>query len=602
MARGAARILSVSNPKLRDVCAAFRRIPSTGALRRFSGDFDLAGLNTHIQGAITVPDHYVLSYSNQKSDRGIMLVLETSDDKLSQEVPVPNDFNQPLYHAGGIQRLGDVIAVPSETQDGFSTVVFLNGRKLVDMGKATQVAKPIQRQTTDAMAVGITDIFLGGHTKWIAGVLQKGCIDFYLREDLLDSAVDWPKPIPLNVIEQNHQAFLLFAEAPVTDGSDDCLYAVGLNNGDWFYSHRATLYRVTFQNRQPYAIDLVDSREDFDFKSGATLRFGGGIEVVGSEFELYGTNRTFERKCVVERFGPGTARAKSTRVPRVASSRTMVTEVAPGVALVSLASSAPDLREGVIIVLSGGPYDFMNPPEVLDHMEGLISDINADPWVQERTEGAGLRFKLLTEQVHRHLHQSQWRLLLDKLKTLKAKPLIIVGHSNGGAAAVDLAKTLAAYERTVDILITADSVATLDDVGDINDIPPNVRFNLNSYVIPTPAWFLAPFPIGRRNKRKVEVAATSLVNVGLAYDLPGVLAHRNAFYDLTGGDLRSGSFAYPDLMRDVILAILRNTPHGAVVAGIATELQVLSDKARVLIELECRQLTRTIRPRSRKAE
>jgi pimeloyl-ACP methyl ester carboxylesterase len=244
----------------------------------------------------------------------------------------------------------------------------------------------------------------------------------------------------------------------------------------------------------------------------------------------------------------------------------------------------------------------MNPPEVLDHMEGLISDINADPWVQERTEGAGLRFKLLTEQVHRHLHQSQWRLLLDKLKTLKAKPLIIVGHSNGGAAAVDLAKTLAAYERTVDILITADSVATLDDVGDINDIPPNVRFNLNSYVIPTPAWFLAPFPIGRRNKRKVEVAATSLVNVGLAYDLPGVLAHRNAFYDLTGGDLRSGSFAYPDLMRDVILAILRNTPHGAVVAGIATELQVLSDKARVLIELECRQLTRTIRPRSRKAE
>jgi len=248
-------------------------------------------------------------------------------------------------------------------------------------------------------------------------------------------------------------------------------------------------------------------------------------------------------------------------------------------------------------VLSGGPFDALNQPEVLDHMERLITDINADPWVQERTAGSGLRFKLLQGQVNGHLHQTQWRQLRDRLQALKATPLIVVGHSNGGAAAVDLAKMLATDGRTVDLLITADSLATLDDVGDINEIPANVRFNLNSYVVPTPAWLLAPFPIGRRNMRQMESAATTLVNVGLQYNLPGTLAHRNAFYDLTGGDARNGSFAYPLLLRDLSLAALRNTPDDAIVVGLAETLQILSDRAQVVIELESRQLSRTLRPR-----
>ena len=52
----------------------------------------------------------------------------------------------------------------------------------------------------------------------------------------------------------------------------------------------------------------------------------------------------------------------------------------------------------MVIVLSGGPFDAINPPEVLDHMERVISDLNADPWVQERTAGVGLRYKLLPRQ------------------------------------------------------------------------------------------------------------------------------------------------------------------------------------------------------------
>jgi len=63
------------------------------------------------------------------------------------------------------------------------------------------------------------------------------------------------------------------------------------------------------------------------------------------------------------------------------------------------------------------------------------------------------------------------------------------------------------------------------------------------------------------------------------------------------GDAQNGSFAYPLLLRDLSLAALRNTPDDAIVVGLAETLQILPDRAHVVIELESRQLTRTLRPR-----
>lgn len=593
----AASLPSVSNPKLTKAAEAFRRIPSDGDLLKFTGDFDRSGANTHIQGAVQLPDFHILSYSNERSDRGLMLAMRDADRKLVHTVDVPNDAGRPLYHAGGVQRLGDMIAVPSESQQNFSVVTFLDAQRLVGEGAALQIARPIRRTNRDAMAVGVTDITLNGQTKWLAGVYQKGIIDVYLHPNILDITLEWEHKGAVRVNEQNHQSLLLFAEAQAS-GSDDHLYAVGLNHGNVFYSHRATLYRVTLADSTPTDIAPVDSREDFNFRSRATLRFGGGMEVVGSEFELYGTERAFTGECVVQRFAQDTRRVGLAHMEEMAAAVAATPEPASVTGKVSMPPTPIDLSDGVIVVLSGGPFDALNPPEVLDHMERLIDDVNADPWVRERTGGVGLRFKLLQGQVNGHLHQSKWRKIRAALQNLKARPLIIVGHSNGGAAAVDLAKTLATDGRIVDLLITADSVATLDDVGNINRIPSNVRFNLNSYVIPTLAWMLAPFPIGQRNVRDVEAAETTLVNVGLQYNLPGALAHRNTFYELNGGDIRNNVPEYPLLMRDVVLALLRQTPDDEVVVGIAQSLQMLADGAQVTIELESRQLTRTIRPQS----
>jgi hypothetical protein len=98
-----------------------------------------------------------------------------------------------------------------------------------------------------------------------------------------------------------------------------------------------------------------------------------------------------------------------------------------------------DLSQGVIVVFSGGPIDIMNPKEVRDRMDQLIRDVNSDHFVAANTGGKGLTFKLLSdlEQPFNHIHQSFWPVVCKKLQSLTASPLILVGHSNGGAAVMN---------------------------------------------------------------------------------------------------------------------------------------------------------------------
>jgi hypothetical protein len=255
-----------------------------------------------------------------------------------------------------------------------------------------------------------------------------------------------------------------------------------------------------------------------------------------------------------------------------------------------------DLSKGVIVVLSGGGFDAMNPQEVRDRMDQYIVDVNADPFVQANTAGQGLTFKLLTPQPTKHLHQGKWRQICTAIAALDASPLILVGHSNGGAAAVDLARCVQAQGKSVDLLFTADSVLTLDDNGNPNRVPANVRLNLNPYVIPTPAWLLAPFPIGKRNRREADDSLDGIINIGLEYNLPGALAHRNAFYELAGGDKRPGGYKLPHLLLDVTLAVLRGDAQAAILSMAQASLQTLATASHLDIALETTGFSTTLHP------
>jgi len=254
-----------------------------------------------------------------------------------------------------------------------------------------------------------------------------------------------------------------------------------------------------------------------------------------------------------------------------------------------------DLTKGVIVVLSGGAFDAMNPEGVRNRMDKYIADVNADPFVQANTGGKGLKFKLLPNQTSGHLHQAKWRKICEALGLLDATPLVLVGHSNGGAAVMNLARCLQSQGKSIDLTVTADSVLTLDNIGNVNQVPPNVRLNLNFYTIPTPAWLLAPFPIGKSNHRQVDDSLDGILNIGLKYNLPGALAHRNAFYDLAGGDEKSGGYKYPRLLLDVTLAVLHGQTNYEVIQGAVAPLQTLATKARVVIETT--NFKTTLKPR-----
>jgi hypothetical protein len=260
-------------------------------------------------------------------------------------------------------------------------------------------------------------------------------------------------------------------------------------------------------------------------------------------------------------------------------------------------STPRDLTAGVIVVLSGGGIDAMNPVEVRRRMDEYIDAVNSDPFVQANSGGRGLTFRLLPGQRTNHLHQAKWRQICDALRLLAATPLILIGHSNGGAAAIDLARCLQSQGKSVDLVFSCDSVLTLDDIGDINQVPANVALNLNSYVIPTPAWLLAPFPIGRKNRRQVDNSLDGVLNIGLKYNLPGALAHRNAFYELAGGDeKRGGGFRLPNLLLQSTLAVLRGDTSYDISHAAEASLQELATRSRLEIALETTNFKKTLRP------
>jgi hypothetical protein len=265
-------------------------------------------------------------------------------------------------------------------------------------------------------------------------------------------------------------------------------------------------------------------------------------------------------------------------------------------AALPISGTPPDLSRGVIVVLSGGGFDLMNPKEVRDRMDLYIAEVNADAYVQTATGGAGLTFMLLPKQKTPHLHQTQWREICATLNLLNPTAIVLVGHSNGGAAAMDLSRCLATQHRKVDLLFSADSVLTLDDIGDVNVVPTNVRINVNTYVIPTPAWILAPFPFGKANRRLEGDPLDGILNVGLAYNLGGAIAHRNAFYDLAGGDKKAGGFTHPNTLLDMTLAVLRGATPYDIVHAAEKPLQALATKSKTRIEMQSTNVKKTLMP------
>ena len=100
--------------------------------------------------------------------------------------------------------------------------------------------------------------------------------------------------------------------------------------------------------------------------------------------------------------------------------------------------------------------------------------------------------------------------------------------------------------------------------------------------------------IGKRNRRQVDNSLDDILNIGLTYHLPGALGHRNAFYELAGGDQKRGVYRLPHLLLDVTLAVLRGETNYDIILNAQAPLQVLATKAHVVIKLETTNFKKTL--------
>jgi len=582
---------SIRNPAMADVVAAFKAIPGSAKDAKCSGSVGASpDGDTHLQGAAVKDGHYLLTHSMKGKKSGRLLVVDRTSRKLVHQYDLP-PVEPGFFHAGGCQRIGDCVVVPSESSND-SIVQFFDASDVANI-RQIPIALDTPRSRKSG-AAGITQLSRKGADVWLLAVHDQGTLDFYEADGLGETFIfkkTFSRPVPDG--EAEHQAFQL-----ITD-TQNRVFAVGLSIGGQFGRNVAVLYHLDLVNRIIVRVARKSVNPTGVLPFDPRLRWGATIEIAPDALELHCTSHDYLDACHINNFvgkRSPVSLVSTRRRPRVVRAAATRRAMRTAREVVPLSGEPLDLTRGVIVVFSAGGFDAMNPKEVRNRMDEFIADVNADPFVQTATGGSGLAFMLLPGQKTPHLHQTKWRDVCTALNQINPTSIVLVGHSNGGAAAMDLARCLQTQNRQVDLVFSADSVLTLDDIGDINVVPMNVRINVNSYVIPTLAWILAPFPIGEQNRRAEGEPLSGILNIGLAYNLGGARAHRNAFYDLAGGDRKGSGFKYPNLLLNTTLAVLKGATPFDIVQASESPLQVLATRAKTRIEMESAGFKKTLLP------
>lgn len=314
--------MNPTRPTLQDIEQAFNDLPCQGPRVEYvEGRVRAEGNFSHIQGVVATGGHYVLAHADQHRESGRWLVAGRTDKSQSEwklsgwsEVLAFTDkLHEPfLPHAGGCQRLGDLLIVACETirGDKHSALAFFD---VSSLGQPSELEGLRIPRPDKAMAAGLTTYTRDGSTNYLAAAYEHGKVDFYSSNGLNGR---WSKTgQQLTVDEKNHQAFLLLTDA------ENRVFAIGLNHGNWpRYSNEAILYRVHFDKGRPVKLEEV-AKKTFATHEGAALRWGASIEVeqqgtrtgtgtetgTGTRLVLYCTGRRFdEGRCVLNVFDPNT--------------------------------------------------------------------------------------------------------------------------------------------------------------------------------------------------------------------------------------------------------------------------------------------------------
>src|SRR5262245_38654773 len=163
---------------LGDVREAIDDVPKKGRKTKYAGPVQSDGDGeSHIQGLAGYNDYFFLTHSDKSREAGRILVVDrrSGQQKLVTEyrLPVLGTVGAALYHAGGCQVLGHVLAVPSESGTNSSVVAFFDVSNPLNI-RELDASLRISRTTRDAAAVGLTVITRNAQDAWLCAVYDSG--------------------------------------------------------------------------------------------------------------------------------------------------------------------------------------------------------------------------------------------------------------------------------------------------------------------------------------------------------------------------------------------------------------------------------------------
>lgn len=316
----ASRAATVADTVLADVRQAIAALAKQGTPAKFDGPVTSDGDgNSHLQGLAGHKDVFLLTQSDRSEQSGRILVVDRrpTQRKLVAEFRLPPfaTTGPALYHAGGCQVLGDVLAVPSESGQNVSVVAFFDVSDPLHI-RELHPSLRIERTTRDAAAAGLAAITRNGRFVWLVAVYDSGTVDFYESSDLPGGAPFVPL-FSFKVEEKHHQALLLLTDKTNT------VFAVGLNRG-FLGRNDLVLYEVDLVT-QTMATD--PDRRSYS-PDGGSMRWGAGVEIAGAQaVHMHCTSRNYGKRCTISAFAPGAAatRAVATK-PSGGKTRTATTK------------------------------------------------------------------------------------------------------------------------------------------------------------------------------------------------------------------------------------------------------------------------------------
>jgi hypothetical protein len=290
------------NLRMNDVEVAFNAVSKKGNNHSFTGGVDASVVKSHVQGIADYQDYFILTHSHDVGT-GYLVVLDGKDKKVAYVMDTP-DTN--YTHPGGCQRIGSILAVPTENLSSHkSNIHFYNltGMTDSDAHQPQLMALKIDRSTKKAGGIGITSRMAADGLEYhylAVSFADDKKIDYYKSNGrpLTDAACSFALISTVTLDKSGYSEICLVTES----SEDQQIYLIGFRvhekNAGLEYEDLVDLYRVFPED---YKADLVKTRHLYTVYgsgvsgvAGVHFRWGAGLKIMSeTKMKFYATQRNF---------------------------------------------------------------------------------------------------------------------------------------------------------------------------------------------------------------------------------------------------------------------------------------------------------------------